>query len=188
MHIIKGISRYCLLLLLLMFLTPVRASGIKTVGVEKGVMDLRDIEKGTGFIMRMNGEWEFYFERFLNPQDKSETRIPDCYSRVPSYWTQNTGCGKNFNGTGYGTYRCIVLLPSGYRDALGFDVPTFDTSYEMFVNGALVSKSGKPGKNKSESTPNYNPVFVKYVPSSDTLEIIIKVSNYELRRGGFSLP
>lgn len=156
--------------------------------VTKGVLDLRYLQPTTKFSMTMNGEWEFYYERFLNPADANEVRIPDAYSVVPSYWTKTENCSKKIRGTGFGTYRCIVLLPPGYDKVLGFDVPSFTTSYEMSINGTLISFNGKPGKTEFESVPKNNPLFVKYFPKSDTLDIIIKVSNFEQPRGGFSMP
>jgi hypothetical protein len=53
------------------------------------VLDLRHIEQGDEFTVRMNGEWEFYFGTFINgiPGDISDTLTPDCYGRVPGYWS-----------------------------------------------------------------------------------------------------
>ena len=45
-----------------------------------------------------------------------------------------------------------------------------------------------PGKSKEETTPEYKRNFFRVIPDSDTLEIIINVSNFDHRRGGFWLP
>ena len=47
---------------------------------------------------------------------------------------------------------------------------------------------GIPGKSEEETTPEYKRNFFRVIPDSDTLEIIINVSNYDHRRGGFWLP
>ncbi|MEZ4999087.1 MAG: hypothetical protein R2758_17135 [Bacteroidales bacterium] len=36
-----------------------------TSRVEKGVVDLRHIEQGDDFTVRLNGEWEFWFGTFI---------------------------------------------------------------------------------------------------------------------------
>ena len=41
------------------------ASEPSPVRVAKGVLDLRHIQQGDEFTVRMNGEWEFYFSTFI---------------------------------------------------------------------------------------------------------------------------
>lgn len=161
-----------------------------TSRVEKGVLDLRHLEQGDDFSVRMNGEWEFWFGTFIygSPGDISETLVPDLYGKVPGYWSKYTVDGSRLPRSGYGTYRTLILLPSGYRDRMGFDMPVFDTSYEISVNGVTMARNGTPARSSAESVPSYEPLFFSYVPKSDTLEILIRVSNYEHRRGGFWMP
>jgi hypothetical protein len=160
------------------------------VRVEKGVFDLRHLQQGDDFTVRMNGEWEFYFSKFLygEPGQISDTLTPDCYGTVPGYWSEYSVGGKKLPRFGYGTYRAIILLPEGYRDRLGFDMPVFDSSYEIAVNGVTTARNGTPARSKAESMPAYEPLFFSYMHDNDTLELLIRVSNYEHRRGGFWLP
>jgi signal transduction histidine kinase len=158
--------------------------------VTEGVLDLRHIQQGDEFTVRMNGEWEFYFSTFIygTPGKISDTLHPDCYGRVPGYWNEYTVDGELLPQFGYGTYRALILLPSGYRDRMGIDMPVFDTSYEIAINGVTLARNGTPARSRAESIPSYEPLFFSYVPAKDTLEILIRVSNYEHRRGGFWMP
>jgi len=160
------------------------------VRVEKGVLDLRHIQQGDEFTLKMNGEWEFYFNKFLygEPGHPRDTLTPDCYGTVPRYWSEYSVGGKRLPRFGYGTYRAVILLPDGYRDRLGFDMPVFDSSYEIAINGVTSARNGTPARSRAESIPAYEPLFFSYVPKNDTLELLIRVSNYEHRRGGFWLP
>ena len=180
--------RVCLTLLLLM-LVPCNAFSI-SARIEKGVLDLTAIQQGDEFTVRMNGEWEFYFGKFIygTPGEICDTLIPDCYAMVPGYWTACTIDGKRLPRYGYATYRVLILLPRGYRDRMGFDMPVFDTSYEISINGVTTARNGTPARSRAESVPDYEPLFFSYVPRSDTLELLIRVSNYEHRRGGFWMP
>ena len=160
------------------------------VRVEKGVLDLRHIQQGDEFTLKMNGEWEFYFNKFLygEPGHISDTLSPPCFGTVPGYWAEYSVGGKRLPRFGYGTYRAVILLPDGYRDRLGFDMPVFDSSYEITINGVTTARNGTPARSRAESVPAYEPLFFSYVPKNDTLELLIRVSNYEHRRGGFWLP
>lgn len=181
-------GRISLTLLLLAILTG-SAAGV-SARVEKGVFDLREIQQGDEFSLRMNGEWEFYFGTFIYgiPGKICDTLKPLCYGKVPGYWSDYTVDGKPLPKFGYGTYRALILLPGGYRDRMGFDMPVFDTSYEISVNGVTLARNGTPARTRAESVPSIEPLFFSYLPKSDTLELLIRVSNYEHRRGGFWMP
>ncbi|MDM8003155.1 MAG: sensor histidine kinase [Bacteroidota bacterium] len=184
-----GVPGKISLTLLLMVILSGSAAGV-SARVENGVLDLREIQQGDEFTVRMNGEWEFYSGTFIYgiPGDICDTLTPDCYGKVPGYWSEYTVDGKRLPRFGYGTYRAVILLPRGYRDRMGFDMPVFDTSYEISVNGVTMARNGTPARSRAESIPAYEPLFFSYVPKSDTLELLIRVSNYEHRRGGFWMP
>lgn len=155
----------------------------------KGVLDLRNITNPDHFILRLNGEWEFYWGKMLRPNDfKSGNYKPDYYGKVPSYWTAYLKEYVSTEKYGFATYRLKVLLPAGYRNPLGIDLPVFDSSYDIYLDGKYLGGNGVPGQSAEETKPEYKRNFFRVVPVSDTLKIIINVSNYHHRRGGFWLP
>ena len=185
MSVLKGLT----VALLCLFCLSGHASAV-TPKVTGGVLDLRQIQQGDEFTVKMNGDWEFYFSTFIygTPGEITDTLHPDCYGRVPGYWSDYRVGGRQLPPFGYGTYRALILLPAGYRDRMGFDMPVFDTSYEIAVNGVTMARNGTPARSRSESIAAYEPLFFSYIPRHDTLEILIRVSNYEHRRGGFWMP
>lgn len=155
----------------------------------KGVFDLRNIKNPDNFTVRLNGEWEFFWNKLLTPEDfEKRSYKPDYYGKVPSYWIDYPEDLIRTTKFGYATYRLIVLLPRGYRQALAIDVPVFDSSYDLYLNGRYLGGNGKPGSSAEETKPEYRRNFFRIVPSSDTLDFIIDVANYDHRRGGFWLP
>jgi signal transduction histidine kinase len=177
--------------LCLVFFTIV--SGLTAIEPEpravKGVIDLSQIQDRDHFILKLNGEWEFYWSRMLRPNDFKTGRIqPTYYGNVPSYWTDYPSESVKTKKEGYATYRLKVILPPGFRKALGFDLPVFDSSYDMYIGDRLFADNGMPGKSEKETTPEYRRNFFRYVPDSDTLKIVINVANFSHRRGGFWLP
>ena len=156
----------------------------------KGVLDLRQIQNKDKFIFNLNGEWEFYWKKMLHPHDFDGPALPkpDIYGKVPSYWTDYSRAAFKTEKYGYATYRLIVLLPKDIYKKLAFDIPVFDSSYDLWVNDILLSSNGQPGKSEEETKPGYAPDSRLYVPRGDTLGIVINVSNFHHRRGGFWMP
>ena len=154
-----------------------------------GVIDLRETA-GNSYVVRLQGNWEFYWGKMLGPQDftGNDKIKPDFYGRVPSYWTDYPKDSVKTSPMGFATYRLIVLLPPGYRNSMGFDMPVFDSSYDIFVDGKFMGGNGTPGKAEAETNPGYERNFFRFDPASDSIEIIINVSNFHHRRGGFWLP
>jgi signal transduction histidine kinase len=151
---------------------------------EKGLFDLRHADKETA-IYALKGEWEFYWKTFLIPGQFEENIIPDTYGKVPSYWTSYSDAIDDISGFGYGTYRLRILLPEAFPDSLSLQIPVFDSSYELFLNGEYICGNGKTGRSKQLAKPGYLPYIHSFYNTADTLEIVIHVSNYSHRRGGF---
>jgi signal transduction histidine kinase len=155
----------------------------------KGVIDLRSIPNPDHFDVNLNGEWEFYWKKMLRPNDfKKRTIKPDYFGNVPSYWTDYPQEAVKTEKYGYATYRLTVLLPSDFKNSLGIDLPVFDSSYDIYINGKYIGGNGTTGKSADETVPEYKRNFYRLNPESDSLTIIINVSNYHHRRGGFWLP
>lgn len=177
-----------LIILLIFFASSVGAKTYDPVAV-KGVLDLREISNPDKFIVKLNGEWEFYWKKMLHPHDFNGVNIiPDFYGKVPSYWSDYPQESVKTEKTGYATYRLTVLLPPELKTSLGIDLPVFDSSYDIYLNGKYLGGSGTTGKSAEESTPEYKRNFFRIMPDSNVLSIIIIISNYDHRRGGFWQP
>jgi signal transduction histidine kinase len=154
-----------------------------------GVLDLRKIDRKDKFLIMLNGDWEFYWNRMLYPNDfkKTERPKPDLFAHVPAYWTDYSDAVPT-SGFGFATYRLTMLLPAGVNKRLALDIPVFDSSFDLWINDSLIYSNGFPGTNEEATIPQYQPGFMRYSPKSDTLEILINVANFHHRRGGFWLP
>lgn len=156
----------------------------------KGILDLRKENITEKYRIVLNGEWEFHWKKLYRPHhfvSGSEPK-PDGYIKVPSYWTDADLNGKKPEGEGYATYRLKVLLPAGTIPPLGLLVKIFDSSYDLYVNGNYIGSNGIPGVTEESTVPAYDPTIYRFIPESDTLEILFNVSNFHHRRGGFWLP
>lgn len=164
-------------------------AGINSPKAEKGVLDLRQIRKNENFSVSLNGSWEFYWKKMYHPSDFISGKVkPETYVHIPAYWTDYKSQGINTEKFGFATYRLTILLPEGYRTPLGFDMPVFDAAYDVYLNGEYIDGNGVPGQSAQEEVPEYRRVFFRYVPKKDSITILINVSNFSHRRGGFWLP
>ena len=155
----------------------------------KGFLDLRQIENTSTFALNLNGEWEFYWKKLLHPHDFATGLIkPVYYGKVPSYWTDYPRKTIKTEKEGYATYRLTILLPAGFRNPMAIDMPVFDSSYDLYINGTYFGGNGVPGKSQDETVPEYKRNFFRINTESDTLSVIINVANFSHRRGGFWLP
>jgi len=180
--------RIRLIFLLVLISLNFNVQGVEPIAL-KGILDLREIKNPDSYIVKLNGEWEFYWKKMLHPHDFNAVNlIPDYYGKVPSYWTDYPSESVKTEKTGYATYRLTILLPPGSKLPLAIDLPVFDSSYDIYINQKYLGGNGTTGKSAEEEKPEYRRNFFRIIPDADTLTIIIIVSNYNHRRGGFWLP
>jgi signal transduction histidine kinase len=181
--------RLVVFLFLIFACTHNLSAGLNNPHAVKGVIDLRKIDNPDHFIIKLNGEWEFYWNKMLHPHDFKNGRYkPDYFGNVPSYWSDYPEDSVKTDKFGYATYRLTVLFPEGFKNPLGIDMPVFDSSYDIYINGKYLGGNGTPGKSPAETKPEYRRNFYRLSTESDSMTIIINVSNFDHRRGGFWLP
>jgi signal transduction histidine kinase len=181
--------RLILLYLLLSFNTSNLFAAEPSKRAIKGTLDLREMKNSDHFIINLNGKWGFYWNKLLRPYDFSSGKIkPDYYGEVPSYWTDYPQDSIRTKKFGFATYFLTILLPQGFNAPLAIDLPVFDSSYDIYLNGKYLGGNGVPGTSAEETKPEYRRNFFRINQASDSVKIIINVSNYHHRRGGFWLP
>jgi hypothetical protein len=75
-----------------------------------GVLDLRDWNFEQEGLVKLNGEWEFYWAQLLTAGDFSEGTSPPLtgFFHVPSRWNGYAVNDTALTGDGYATYRLTV--------------------------------------------------------------------------------
>ncbi|TGL57666.1 sensor histidine kinase [Leptospira sarikeiensis] len=160
--------------------------GPESPKVIRGSVDLREWSFQKDKTLALDGEWEFYWKEFLpikqNPDPK--TKISPRFAKVPAVW--NSVLPAQEKGSleyGYASYRAKIKLREEDR-TLALYIPDLGTSYQLYANGELIAKAGMVGKSGSESNAEYIPQMV-LLPKAKNLEIILYISNYQNRWGGF---
>jgi signal transduction histidine kinase len=158
------------------------------VKVEEGVLDLRSFEISNK-VIKLNGEWEFYWQKQLAPGDfsKDTVPVPDTWGRVPGYWIKYADEIPGIENMGYATYRMNILFPDNISEVV-FEIPVFDSSFRIYIDGKYAGSNGIAGKSEAGTKPAYKPFTYRHRIINGSTEIIVNVSNYHHRRGGFWMP
>lgn len=152
---------------------------------ENGILDLREIRLGPELIVNLNGEWIFTWEEFTKPGTVLSQGPNSLVVEVPSYWNSYELGGEKLPGQGYGSYELLILLPENFRSQVRVDVPLFDVAYRMLLDGEEVAANGRVGQKREEEEAWYEPLNISYSPTRDSLHVVVHVSNFHHRRGGY---
>jgi len=136
-------------------------------------------------VISLDGEWAFWWDRFLDPAalGAGPEAEPDAFGTVPGAWT-GYGLPETVR-QGHGTYRLTVRgLDPGVRYALR--LTSFNTAARVYVNRRIVHLQGMPGGSPELEAPDWTSVVAPADSDAQgVLDIVIHVSNYADRNGGF---
>ncbi|HDJ33096.1 MAG TPA: hypothetical protein ENF21_03250 [Bacteroidetes bacterium] len=150
-----------------------------------GVLDLREQDLREQ-VVPLRGEFEFYWSELLEPADFAAGSPPMTgYMEVPGLWNGYKVNGKKLSGMGYATFRLLILVPeTGYYQV---NIRELDTAYRLWINNSETG-SGKVGTVPEEMKPDWTRQELAFFSRSDTLEMILQISNFHHRKGGPEEP
>ncbi len=134
-------------------------------------------------VLFLSGEWDFYWNRFLNAVDLSRNPPPDLKAKVPSVWNKFTLNGKRLDGMGYATYR-LHVTGADAGTPLSLRVLPFSTAYELYLDNTLIASCGSVSMSAEDFVPQYRIQTVTFTPDSGEFDLILHVSNFVYSRGG----
>jgi two-component system sensor histidine kinase ChiS len=146
-----------------------------------GLLDAKQWDFENQGIVPLRGEWEFYENKLLAPQDfqtnetalEAERRI----IHVPGGWKGAFG-----NGYGAGTYRLRVLVSE--PDLYSLRGKKIRMSSHIYMGESDLGGTGKPGLSADQFTPSNLPFFGTIKADTGTIDIIIQVASYRYLEGG----
>jgi hypothetical protein len=145
--------------------------GVSAAPAVGGVIDLAGADF-TDTIFKLDGEWEFYYDRLLTPEDFAGG-APEggAFIPVPGSWT-----AAGYPLEGFATYRLTVLTDEQDLTVL---IPEILYSSVLWVNGQEVFAAGVVGRTQAETVPGVRNAFVNIRPENGKLEFILQAANYE---------
>ncbi len=106
----------------------------------QGVIDCTGVDFTGMDMVKLDGQWEFYWGRLLQPGDlKTSPSSPAGYGEVPLFWT-HYGNGR-LPSKGQATYRLRVSLKSPGM-VLSLKTPELFSEHRLWIDGKIVDAHG----------------------------------------------
>lgn len=148
--------------------------------IENGKANLTEVNFKEEKLIRLDGEWEFYPNELLKPNDIKLSNITPQTITVPKSWADEIDSSKEVE---VGTYRLVVKVPKD--DRYGIRVSSIRHANKVFINGEE-GGIGNPTKNYDEFT-SYEKKFNAFGTSENgEVEIVIQVAHRIHWNGGIA--
>ncbi|HIJ90315.1 MAG TPA: response regulator [Deltaproteobacteria bacterium] len=183
------------LLILVSFFTLLWTGWAESAGhkatplARRGVLDLIRWDFQTDGNIDLNGEWEFYRQQLLSPDEISAVNAglrPDFYI-IPGLWNGREFNGQKQPGDGYATFRLRVKLRPA-QPVLAIRILDESSAYQLWVNGRKIAANGVVGTSRATTHPQYLLQISRVPAESDILDIVMQVANFSHAKGGIWSP
>lgn len=134
----------------------------------------------------LDGEWHFYWDELYTPAEISEGPSASSHTvSVPNDWNTYELDQENISRHGYGTFHLqLNVVPEDINKIHSLYIPSVASSYQLWINGESLATGGTVGKNRQESEPDNVPMVINFYTQSETIDIVIQLSNYQQRKSG----
>ena len=148
----------------------------------QGVLDLRDWDFGRDGAVSLAGEWAFYWQELLLPEQVKAA--PAIYVPVPNGWDDYEIEGETLPTQGYATYQLTLHVPDT-QQVYGLYLDGQSYAYSLWIDGRLIARDGQVGKTRAVMIPYKQPKVAHFQAEQEMVDIVIHVSNFHHRNGGF---
>ncbi|MDP4146589.1 MAG: histidine kinase [Bacillota bacterium] len=153
----------------------------------KGVLNLTDWSFERDGKVSLDGEWEFYWNKLLTPDDfKNKPAINASYIKVPGYWNEGSSPNSKLTGDGYSTYRLIIHSNEDFKE-IAIKVGAIFSSYRMWIGDKEVLHCGIVGSTPEDSKSGMEALIGSYEGENlgtKDIQIVIQASNFIGGKGG----
>jgi diguanylate cyclase (GGDEF)-like protein len=146
-----------------------------------GILDLRDWRFADGAVP-LDGRWMLRYGELLGPELLEGTSPAPPFAFEPGSWNGTREAGRALGGTGVATHALRILLPPGHPRALSLLFGEAYSADRLFANGALVSERGHVARD--HDVPDPRPRTVRFSVETDTLDLVLQISNHFHHDGG----
>lgn len=138
-----------------------------------GEIDLRNWSFKKDGMIKLSGQWEFYKNQLLTPEDfKNNKEMNKEYVSVPG----------TFGGRAYGTYR-LKILDNRKKDIYSLKIDYIQNAFKLWANDSNVMSVGKVGTTKEEMIPQLIPKDGCFYNENGDIYLTLQVSNFYTSQG-----
>lgn len=166
----------CLILLLVFINKSTGAFKAQPIA-KNGVLDLKGWNFKNQGIVKLDGQWEFYYNQLLTPEDfekKSDLTKAEVIN-IPGNFSEYIG--KQSRGQGYATYH-LKVFTNNAENMYAVKTEFIQTAHKMWVNGKPVVESGVVGVSKGEMIPKVATSTGAFYNNTGELDIVLQTSNF----------
>ncbi len=170
---------YVLLVIILLLITGCFNERVNIIKVRHGFINLSDINFKNEQTIKLDGEWEFYWNKLLTSDDFVNINSNIQTLTLPGSWTKDINPTNQVSRFGFATLRLKFTIKSGSNIIYGLRIREICTAYNLFLNNNLILSSGTVGRNKSEYSPKWKNQVAIFNLSQPTNEFILQIANYD---------
>ena len=139
----------------------------------EGIIDLSSLDLENHVPVRLDGMWQFRWNRLLVPGDPQWQKGDQTggFYPVPLFWTSYRGL--KLPSEGFGTYR-LTIKTSGESRYYGIKTPEIFSRYRLWINGELIDERWD---SDGGDALFLKPSFFVFNSVSDTVELVLQVKN-----------
>ncbi|WP_240041210.1 ATP-binding protein [Paenibacillus ginsengarvi] len=155
----------------------------------KGVLDLSGWDFDREGLVKLDGEWEFYEGKLLEPADfNQDMRREAAYFQVPGTWKGKIA-GGGMDRKGFGTYRLKIIVPAA-DEVFGLKMRSVRMANRLYINGKPEGESGRPTSIAETFRAGNTPYITFFHTNTREIDIVIQVANHVFVTGGIvnSIP
>lgn len=151
---------------------------------QEGIIDISHQPFNTFKRIQLNGEWEYYPGELINPEafdtlDHTHIR----YQKVPGLWPHPLFRNNKQTLSEYATYR-LRIIGQDIPHVVGLQLGEILSASRLFINGRPALNNGRVSKEVQTARPGYDPGIRIVLADSDTLTLVLQVSNFHHAKGG----
>jgi sensor histidine kinase YesM len=163
-----------------LFLVYFSIGGKPTPRAENGLLDLTAWRFEDDGVVPLDGEWEFYPDKLLSPEDfafspANASGLAAERIAVPGSWSSR------MEALGMATYRLQIKVGEP-ASVYGLKTSSIQMSNRIFVNGQVAGQSGNPAERGKDEAVN-RPYASYFTLKPGWNEIIVQVANYDFPAG-----
>lgn len=179
----KNISKYKLLLIF----TIIFFSCLNTLHAQEtvtnGILDISKTDFSDKSIIKLDGQWEFYYNKILSYSDFQNSNPKAQYYNVPALWNIEQLEGVKISPQAVATYR-LKIKTSEKTKFLSIKAMKIFSAYKIFINDSLIIEVGTLQTEKTKEKPAIKTVTSSFIVPDTSFYLIIQVSNFNHKKGG----